>query len=100
MSTYKLVCPSCYGPLRIRTSEGQTPCFRSLYYQCMSVVCGATFTGTQTIDFQLSPSGVEQPLTILPIAPYVARQKAIRDSRADTNQPDLLDQLDVETASV
>lgn len=66
----------------------------------MNVVCGATFTGTQTIDFQLSPSGVEQPLTIVPIAPYVARQKAIRDSRADTNQPDLLDQLDVEIASV
>lgn len=66
----------------------------------MNVVCGATFTGSQTIDFQLSPSGIERPLTIVPIAPYMARQKAIRDSRADTNQPDLLHQLDVETASV
>ena len=29
MSTYKLVCPCCSSSMRIRTSEGQTPCFRS-----------------------------------------------------------------------
>lgn len=100
MSTYKLVCPACNGPLRIRTSEGQTPCFRSLYYQCMNLVCGGTFSGTQTIDFQLSPSGIERPLTPVPIAPYITRQKAIRDSRTGTDQPDLLDQLEVEATSI
>jgi hypothetical protein len=79
--------------MRIRTSEGQTPCFRSTYYQCTRLVCGATFSGTVTIDFQLSPSGMEKPLMVLPIAPAVERMKALRDTRANDQQPDLLDSL-------
>ncbi len=59
--------------MRIRTSVGQTPCFRSTYYQCQNVACGATFSGSVTIDYQLSPSGLEQPLMVLPVAPAVER---------------------------
>lgn len=91
MSRYKLVCPACYGPLGIRTSEGQTPCFRALYYQCNSVVCGATYGGAQTIDYMLSPSGLPNPINVVPQAPSRLRKKAARDTKAKDNQLDLLD---------
>ncbi|XXF10884.1 ogr/Delta-like zinc finger family protein [Pseudomonas sp. D2-3] len=94
MSTYKLVCPACHGSMRIRTSVGQTPCFRSTYYQCQNVACGATFSGSVTIDYQLSPSGLEQPLMVLPVAPAVERMKALRDNAKATNQMDLLAALE------
>jgi hypothetical protein len=93
MSTYKLVCPACRGRMRIRTSEGQTPCFRSTYYQCTNLACGATYSGSVTIDFQLSPSGLTQPLMVLPVAPSIERMKALRLARSDDQQLDLLDPI-------
>ncbi|PZW46407.1 Ogr/Delta-like zinc finger protein [Pseudomonas sp. URMO17WK12:I2] len=80
--------------MRIRTSVGQTPCFRSTYYQCQNVACGATFSGSVTIDYQLSPSGLEQPLMVLPVAPAVERMKALRDNAKATNQMNLLAALE------
>lgn len=80
--------------MRIRTSVGQTPCFRSTYYQCQNVACGATFSGSVTIDYQLSPSGLAQPLMVLPVAPAVERMKALRDNAKATNQMDLLAALE------
>lgn len=80
--------------MRIRTSTGQTPCFRSIYYQCTDLLCGATFTGSMTIDFELSPSGIERPLLQLPVAPGMERLKATRNLRDCNAQPDLLDQLE------
>jgi len=80
--------------MRIRTSVGQTPCFRSTYYQCQNVACGATFSGSVTIDYQLSPSGLAQPLMVLPVAPAVERMKALRDNAKATNQLDLLAALE------
>lgn len=94
MSTYKLVCPACHGAMRIRSSVGQTPCFRSTYYQCQNLACGATFSGSVTIDYQLSPSGMAQPLMVLPIAPAMERMKALRESAKATDQLDLLDALE------
>lgn len=80
--------------MRIRTSVGQTPCFRSTYYQCQNVACGATFSGSVTIDYQLSPSGLEQPLMVLPVAPAMERMKALRDNAKATDQMDLLAALE------
>ena len=94
MSTYKLVCPACHGAMRIRSSVGQTPCFRSTYYQCQNLACGATFSGSVTIDYQLSPSGMAQPLMVLPIAPAIERMKALRESARATDQLDMLDALE------
>jgi len=94
VSTYKLVCPACHGAMRIRSSVGQTPCFRSTYYQCQNLACGATFSGSVTIDYQLSPSGMAQPLMVLPIAPAIERMKALRESARATDQLDMLDALE------
>ncbi|HBO2796494.1 TPA: ogr/Delta-like zinc finger family protein [Pseudomonas aeruginosa] len=94
MSVYKLVCPCCHSRMRIRSSEGQTPCFRSMYAQCTNALCGATFTGSLSWDYQLSPSGLERPLLVLPMAPSKTRQLARRDLAAETNQLDLLDHME------
>ena len=96
MSVYKLVCPACGGKLRIRNSEGESPIFRSIYGQCMNVACGATFAGSQSWEYELSPSGLDKPRVQLPVAPSVTRMKALRDSRAETDQLDLLADLPME----
>lgn len=98
MSTYKLVCPCCHSSMRIRTSEGQTPCFRSMYSECTNLLCGATFSGSLVWEYQLSPSGIEQPLTILPTAPSKVRLLARQNLTTKNNQPDLLDQMEMERA--
>lgn len=92
MSVYNQVCPACRSRLRIRTSEGQTPCFRSVYYECTSLVCGAKFAGSQTIDYQLSPSGLDKPLLQLPLAPHMERMRAMRFSQPATDQQDLFEE--------
>lgn len=91
MSVYNQVCPACRCRLRIRSSEGQSPCFRTVYYECTSLVCGAKFSGSQTIDYELSPSGLEKPLIKLPLAPHAERMQASRFSQPDTDQIDLFD---------
>jgi hypothetical protein len=54
-------------------------------------VCGAKFSGSQTIDYELSPSGLEKPRLKLPLAPHAERMQAARFSQPDTDQIDLFD---------
>ena len=80
MSVYKLVCPCCHSRMRIRSSEGQTPCFRSMYAQCKRAL--RRHLHRLSWDYQLSPSGLERPLLVLPMAPSKTRQLARRDLAA------------------
>ncbi|MBB6153722.1 hypothetical protein HDC30_000916 [Pseudomonas sp. JAI115] len=82
----------------MRTSEGQTPCFRSVYSECTSFLCGATFSGSLVWEYQLSPTGLEHPLLVLPMAPTKVRLLARRNLMPATTQPDLLDQMEKEQA--
>lgn len=86
MSDFRLACPACNGPLVIRCSRGESPCVRSLWYQCKNLACGATFGGTQSIDYQLSPLGLEQPLMVLPLAPSRLKRAATQASRMTGDQ--------------
>ena len=87
-------CPCCREALYIRTSEEETPCFTRMYYQCSNVLCGATFNGAQTIDQQLSPSGLEKPFMQLPVSPAIERMKALQAMRPESDQLDLLDAVE------
>ncbi|AUF99784.1 transcriptional regulator [Pseudomonas sp. 09C 129] len=91
---YKCLCPACGSRMRIRNSEAQTPNFKTMYGQCMNILCGATYTGSLSWDYALSPSGIDRPRMVLPIAPSVQRMQALRDSRQKTNQLDLLDAVE------
>lgn len=86
MSDFRLACPACNAPLVIRCSKGESPCVRSLWYQCRNLACGATFGGTQTIDYQLSPSGLAEPLQVLPLAPSRLKRAATQASRMTNDQ--------------
>lgn len=88
---YKCLCPACGSRMRIRNSEAQTPIFKTMYAQCINVGCGATYTGSLTWDYTLSPSGMDKPRVVLPLAPSVLRIQALRESQTKTNQLDLLD---------
>jgi hypothetical protein len=89
-----LKCPCCAHDLLIRTSREETPCFRSIWYLCSNVVCGASFNGHQTINEQISPSGMERPLMQLPMAPAMERMKAHQAMQPETNQLDLLSPME------
>lgn len=91
---YKCLCPACGCRMRIRNSESQTPTFKTMYAQCCNLACGATYTGSLTWDYALSPSGLDKPRISLPIAPSVQRMQALRDSQPHTDQLDLLDAME------
>jgi hypothetical protein len=91
---YKALCPACGNRMRIRNSEAQTPTFKTMYAQCTNIACGATYTGSLTWDYALSPSGLDQPRVVLPIAPSLLRMKALQDSLPKTDQLDLLNALE------
>lgn len=91
---YKAICPACGNAMRIRNSEAQTPTFKTMYAQCTNLACGATYTGSLTWDYALSPSGLDKPRITLPIAPSVQRMQALRDCQPKTNQLDLLDAVE------
>ncbi|QGZ31469.1 ogr/Delta-like zinc finger family protein [Stutzerimonas stutzeri] len=93
---YKCLCPACGSRMRIRNSESQTPTFKTMYAQCTSIACGATYSGSLTWDHELSPSGLDRPRVRLPVAPSVQRMQALRDSREKTDQLDMLDHMEPE----
>ncbi|KAF1072676.1 MAG: hypothetical protein GAK45_00111 [Pseudomonas citronellolis] len=88
---YKALCPACGHPMQIRSSAVQSPVFKTMYAQCTYLPCSASFSGSLSWDFELSPSGLDKPRTSLPVAPSVARMKALRDNKKKTDQLDLLD---------
>lgn len=96
MSTYKLVCPHCSQRMRIRTSEGTHIFLRVAYLQCTNEACGWSVRAQFEMTHEMSPSGMANPAVRLPVAPVVMRRQAMKSA---DDQPDLLDQLDMEVAT-
>ncbi|WVV48872.1 ogr/Delta-like zinc finger family protein [Pseudomonas sp. NA13] len=95
MSTYKLVCPHCLGRMRIRTSEGTHIFLRVAYLQCTNEACGWSVRAEFEMTHEMSPSGMANPSVKLPIADIALRRAAMKSSN---DQPDLLDQMEMECA--
>lgn len=95
---YRCLCPACGHRMRIRNSEAQTPVFKTMYAQCLNIACGATYTGSLSWDHTLSPSGLDKPRLVLPLAPSVQRMQALRDSQKKTDQLDIFDTAEAATA--
>lgn len=95
MSTYKLVCPHCLGRMRIRTSEGTHIFLRVAYLQCTNEACGWSVRAEFEMTHEMSPSGMANPSVRLPIADIALRRAAMKTTN---DQPDLLDQMEMECA--
>jgi hypothetical protein len=95
MSTYKLVCAHCHGRMRIRTSEGTHIFLRVAYLQCTNEACGWSVRGEFEMTHEMSPSGMANPSVRLPVASVVMRRQAMKTT---DDQPDLLDQMEMECA--
>ncbi|MBC2660008.1 ogr/Delta-like zinc finger family protein [Pseudomonas sp. MSSRFD41] len=95
MSTYKLLCPHCLSRMRIRTSEGTHIFLRVAYLQCTNEACGWSVRAEFEMTHEMSPSGMANPAVRLPIADIALRRAAMRTTN---DQPDLLDQLEMECA--
>lgn len=93
MSAYKLVCPHCQQPMRLRSSVGMHPLMRALYIQCTNEACGWTGTGSMEITHTLSPAAQPNPGIALPEAPAALRRKALT-TRTGDDQCDLFDQME------
>ena len=95
---YRCLCPACGEPMFIRKSEKQTPTFQTMYGRCNNLVCGASYVGSLTWDYTLSPSGLPNPQATLPLSPAKERLQAMRDLAPSANKDQLtfLEQLDQE----
>lgn len=91
---YKALCPACGSRMRIRNSKEQTPTFRTMYAECTNIVCNHSVMGSLTWDYALSPSGLDSPRVVLPVAPSVKKAQAMRENQPQTNQLDLLDAVE------
>lgn len=88
---YRVKCPACSSPMRIKDCKVQTPTFKTMYAFCTNWACGHSIIGSLSWDYALLPSGVDRPRVVLPLAPSAQRKQAIRDHRPETDQLDLLD---------
>jgi len=84
--------------MRIRTSEGTHIFLRIAYLQCVNEACGWSVRAEFEMTHEMSPSGMPNPSVRLPVAPVAIRRQAMKSDSKD-NQPDLLDQLDMEEAT-
>ncbi|WP_263224582.1 Ogr/Delta-like zinc finger protein [Pseudomonas alabamensis] len=94
-SAYKLVCPHCSGRMRIRTREGTHIFLRIAYLQCVNEACGWFVRAEFEMTHEMSPGGMSNPSVRLPVAPVALRRQAMKSASQD-DQPDLLDQLDMD----
>jgi len=81
--------------MRIRTSEGTHIFLRVAYLQCTNEACGWSVRAQFEMTHEMSPSGMPNPTVSLPVAPVAMRRQAMKPA---DDQPDLLDQLDMEAA--
>lgn len=92
-SYYRLKCPKCQGPMKVRASTEQHVFLRVMYLQCQYVPCSWSVRAEFQMTHELSPSGQPNPAVSLPLAPSALLSKARADNRdaAHSNQLDLLD---------
>ena len=88
---YRCLCPACGGRMRIKDSDVKTPTVKTMYAQCTTFGCSASYVGTLSWDFELAPSGLDHPMASLPAAPSVERAKLIASERnRGSSQMDIL----------
>ena len=81
--------------MRIRTSEGTHIFLRVAYLQCTNEACGWSVRAEFEMTHEMSPSGMANPSVRLPIADIALRRAAMK---TPNDQPDLLDQMEMECA--
>lgn len=96
-SVYKNVCPICHHKVRVRNSVGDHPLMRTVYIECLSLVCSATFRASLEITHLMSPSAIENPSINLPLADSAMRAAAMKDQ--SDKQIDLIDALESEAVA-
>ena len=81
--------------MRIRTSEGTHIFLRVAYLQCANEACGWSVRAQFEMTHEMSPSGMANPAVTLPVADIALRRAAMKGA---DDQPDLLDQMEMECA--
>lgn len=69
-------CPDCGAGLYCRTSEWQTPLFKSSYWVCKNQFCGSAFYGVTEITHRTSQSGTQGTSVDLPFTHEALRKMA------------------------
>lgn len=79
---YRCLCPACGERMRIQSVPTECPATRMMLGQCQNFLCGATYTGTLSFNYALTPSKLEQPLMRLPTADEVRAENQHRRQAA------------------
>lgn len=88
---YRCLCPACGSRMRIKDSDMKSPTVKTMYAQCTNIGCSQSILGSLSWDYALTPSGMDRPRVTLPVAPSVAKMKALREEKRSDNQLDMLD---------
>lgn len=96
---YRCLCPACGSRMRIKDSDVKSPTVKTMYAQCTNIGCSASFLGSLSWDYALTPSGMDRPRVTLPVAPSVEKMKALQERHRNDSQLDMLAAADaMETA--
>ncbi|KIH84235.1 hypothetical protein UCMB321_2035 [Pseudomonas batumici] len=68
---------------------------RVAYLQCRNEACGWSVRAEFEMTHEMSPSGMANPAVRLPVADVALRRAAMKSA---DDQPDLLDQMEMERA--
>lgn len=64
-----IACPHCGGATRIGNSKTHDRMYRQIYYACLDVECGHTFSADLVITHTISPSACPDPDVKLRVVP-------------------------------
>lgn len=70
----KMHCPHCRTMCIVRSSNVLTRTSRELFFVCMNVNCGHTFSAVMSILRTISPSAMPDPTVVLPMSTHIKRK--------------------------
>ncbi|MCL1962480.1 MAG: ogr/Delta-like zinc finger family protein [Desulfovibrionaceae bacterium] len=69
----KMHCPHCRTMCIVRSSSVLTRTSRELFFVCMNIDCGHTFSAVMEINRTISPSAIPDPTVVLPMSKHIKR---------------------------
>ena len=70
-SSFRMACPHCDHPARVRDSEQQSTLVRALIFQCTHWECGHVFAALLSVERTISPSAIPKPDVHLPLSDHI-----------------------------
>ncbi|MFD0726982.1 ogr/Delta-like zinc finger family protein [Lysobacter brunescens] len=77
-SHFRMTCPHCEAPARVRDSREQSTLVRALIFQCTNWECGHVFAALLSVERTISPSAIPKPDVVLPLSQHIRSDVLLR----------------------